>query len=487
MAKIVSRLDLLESENKRLREENGYLNQQVRTLLRENETMESQFTQGIQGTVESNVPVSNRYDVLAVNEEVMRFLPSGGAEESEMDDEFEEDEDITPAQRERHQSSQLGVGNSQRRQRQEEEFPSLRPPAKRKCQMVDAPIAMLGKSTTKKMSRKIIRFDEVDGKKLPIFEAENNQISQINPVSPLISSGSVADSGTPEKTEKRPPPITILKEEEYQNVKSTLEANQVIINRAIQTRGGIQIYVNTAADFRKAVQLIDDIEVPRYTYSLPQERPLKVVLRGIPPHFTEEEVKEDLQEQGMKIESVKRMRKNKDTPYSMMLVTTERSDEGKKIFQLRQVQGLAVKPEPKKKSTSMSQCYRCQKFGHVQRYCTAEYKCAFCANSHTSYNCPEPRGRGQPAKCINCGGAHPAFAFSCVHHPINVQQRTREAKEAQVRAATRVPGKTYAQSMGQVSYKNTSYNIDEDFELDKRIERILQKLLPKLLTSFHGK
>lgn len=51
------------------------------------------------------------------------------------------------------------------------------------------------------------------------------------------------------------------------------------------------------------------------------------------------------------------------------LVTTGRTDEGKKFLGIRSTCGLLVTVEPKKKSSRMTQCFRRQCFGHGQAEC----------------------------------------------------------------------------------------------------------------------
>ncbi|GBM18048.1 hypothetical protein AVEN_75487-1 [Araneus ventricosus] len=55
-------------------------------------------------------------------------------------------------------------------------------------------------------------------------------------------------------------------------------------------------------------------------------------------------------------------------------------------------------------------CFKCQKFGHSQQACRgASTICAKCSVSgHVSSECIS-----DDIKCINCGGAHPAFSRSC--------------------------------------------------------------------------
>lgn len=53
-------------------------------------------------------------------------------------------------------------------------------------------------------------------------------------------------------------------------------------------------------------------------------------------------------EKGFKISLVVRMKKDKTTPYSMMAVTSEKPEKGKKIFQVNNVAGLRVRVKTNK-------------------------------------------------------------------------------------------------------------------------------------------
>lgn len=72
----------------------------------------------------------------------------------------------------------------------------------------------------------------------------------------------------------------------------------------------------------------------------------------------------------------------------------------------------------------MTQCYRCQEFGHVQMRCTAPHRCVKCAEAHPSWLCK--LGKKQPAKCCHCGGPHPASYRDC---PENLDKKKRDAED----------------------------------------------------------
>lgn len=53
-------------------------------------------------------------------------------------------------------------------------------------------------------------------------------------------------------------------------------------------------------------------------------------------------------------------------------------------------------------------CFNCQKFGHTKNFCKRKLVCARCScEDHDDKTCDKP------ARCVNCGGNHSAFAKTC--------------------------------------------------------------------------
>ena len=61
----------------------------------------------------------------------------------------------------------------------------------------------------------------------------------------------------------------------------------------------------------------------------------------------------------------------------------------------------------------VTQCYRCQKFGHTWSACTSgPLVCRYCAANHETKTCPY-KGDISNYKCGNCEGNHTSTYFKC--------------------------------------------------------------------------
>jgi hypothetical protein len=53
------------------------------------------------------------------------------------------------------------------------------------------------------------------------------------------------------------------------------------------------------------------------------------------------------------------------------------------------------------KSQKLQQCFKCQAYGHIARYCKRDPRCAYCAGEHLTEKCSRPKDRSV-AKCAVC-------------------------------------------------------------------------------------
>lgn len=85
------------------------------------------------------------------------------------------------------------------------------------------------------------------------------------------------------------------------------------------------------------------------------------------------------------------------------------------------------------------QCYKCWKWGHIQRYCSKPALCSRCGTKAHGEGgkageaqCPTHSGQ-IPCRCPNCGGSHTAWAKECPGR-VKAREEAREAYQYRPRA-----------------------------------------------------
>ncbi|KAL7723061.1 hypothetical protein ACLKA6_014771, partial [Drosophila palustris] len=91
------------------------------------------------------------------------------------------------------------------------------------------------------------------------------------------------------------------------------------------------------------------------------------------------------------------------------------------------------------------QCYKCQRFGHTLRDCTAtEPTCVKCAGQHTSRICSITDQADR--SCSNCKGKHPASWDRCPIYLAALQAKGLSKKSSRAKSAIQAIGLQTSQS-----------------------------------------
>lgn len=244
------------------------------------------------------------------------------------------------------------------------------------------------------------------------------------PKAPCPAPGSAAtslddSSAPPARSEKPPRPLVLREKHRWQEVTRLLtEHNVAFIGKTCAD--GISVRVPTAADYRKATKSLRDKTVQFHAYPLEDEKVLRVVIRGLPKELEVSDIRDDLLTQGFPVLEVHRMTGGRSkAPLDLVLAILERSQEGKRIFQLREVLNLSgLKVEAPKRKGVPGQCHRCQLYGHAARFCEAAYRCVKCAGDHSTSMCNRTRDDPSPPSCVLCGTqGHTANYRGCPKAP----------------------------------------------------------------------
>jgi hypothetical protein len=202
-----------------------------------------------------------------------------------------------------------------------------------------------------------------------------------------------------------------------------------------QIKGERLTLVPKKADvFRATVSALRSLDgskgVSFHTFSLPEDRYIRLLLKNLGKHLPESVVREELEPLGIHVQGVLQLRSRRRdqdvardrTLTPNFIVSVARGAEAQTVRSLTEVCGLLVSVESYVAPKAPQQCKRCQLFGHTQRNCGYPSRCVACGEVHLSWECTTPK---QHLKCCSCGGNHTANYRGCL--------KWKEAKAALVK------------------------------------------------------
>ncbi|GFW54246.1 nucleic-acid-binding protein from transposon X-element [Trichonephila clavipes] len=163
----------------------------------------------------------------------------------------------------------------------------------------------------------------------------------------------------------------------------------------------IKFYTDNLDQFHELLSFAEKTKFQFYEIKPKNERPIKVVLKGLPRNFKVEEIQADLEELGFTPEKVNQLigRRSKQ-PIPVFLVTLPRDIENLKIFHLKTLSYLSIRVEGYN-GKGVTQCYTCNHFHHNSDTCHLNPRCLKCGEGHITRECPRTE-RLETAYCINC-------------------------------------------------------------------------------------
>lgn len=177
-------------------------------------------------------------------------------------------------------------------------------------------------------------------------------------------------------------------------------------------RNRIVIYTKNMSDYQKVSDKIAAAQIPYHTYTPDSEKPVTSILKGLASNITEDEVKNDLKENHLKVievkQFIKKVLKDDNTVISIKLpVFSVKFDKETKINEFKSVRKVCwckVSWHKSFSSNSVTQCYKCQSFGHIAKNCFRKEVCVICSGGHNTRECKNTK----EVKCANCGKSHQA-------------------------------------------------------------------------------
>lgn len=244
-----------------------------------------------------------------------------------------------------------------------------------------------------------------------------------------------------------------------ETLKKDLKEDFLVVTK----RDRIIIKTLNVEDYNKVLDTVKSSKIECHTFNLPGTSPLKLILKGLPPNISPEEIKEDLISRNFKVRVVKQFVKNVEKDGNKMelklpiySVEFDPNTLAKDVFAHKKVCWCLIHWEKYKTKNRIIQCFKCQAYGHYAKNCFKNQKCVLCTGAHALDQCPLKHKPGQLLKCANCGKNHSAGSRDC-----DVYKRILESREKQNSAARAPNVRSPRNNHNRISFgnnNNTAFN-----------------------------
>ncbi|GBM98219.1 hypothetical protein AVEN_250143-1 [Araneus ventricosus] len=228
--------------------------------------------------------------------------------------------------------------------------------------------------------------------------------------------------------------------------------------------GYIKIFPEDDKSHKGIIDLLRERNADFYVILPSNERPVKIVIKGVPPHTPITLIKTALENKNFnphKIVNLTQQRSKKPLP--MFLVEVDKS-QAEQLFQIRSLLNLKVTIENFKKRPGFTQCWKCNYFHHSSNNCESKARCLKCGKNHRTAEC-EIKDKIPNPKCINCGKeGHVASWRGCESFPkpkLNnnyFNQFSHQRNANTFNSNWTVPQKSYANAVNSNNANQINFN-----------------------------
>lgn len=177
------------------------------------------------------------------------------------------------------------------------------------------------------------------------------------------------------------------------------------------TRFGIKLQCFSPEDYNTVEAHLKNLGVEYYTHDKPDDRPYRVVLRGLPlvdPENLKHRLKEDHDLIPQAVHIIKRKGECAALEESFYLLHFPKGYTNlQKLREIKAVGNIVVRWKAyRNKQVDVTQCMSCLHFGHGTRNCHLMKRCNSCGGPHETDSCPDHEASEK--RCANRSGTHSA-------------------------------------------------------------------------------
>ncbi|GFX09258.1 nucleic-acid-binding protein from transposon X-element [Trichonephila clavipes] len=184
----------------------------------------------------------------------------------------------------------------------------------------------------------------------------------------------------------------------------------------------LKVTVGDELEYRNLSRWLEQSGVEFKSFMLKQDRPVKVVIRGLPSNTEPEDIKNEIEAEGFKVAKISQMKNYRTkAPMPLFYLQIENGADAPKIFNFTELFGTRIEVKPFDRGNKINQCWRCQGWFHSSEVCHLPPRCVRCAGPHLAKDCT--RSFDEPLKCANCSGEHAANWSRCPKHPKNAKKK----------------------------------------------------------------
>lgn len=161
------------------------------------------------------------------------------------------------------------------------------------------------------------------------------------------------------------PPIVLHKKERWTSVSGELRRKGWKYDKAMNTAEGIKMFPTTEEDFRAITGFPKSHGKQFHSYMLPEDRQLRVVIRGLPLEIDLKDVEADVKEKGFSPTVLTRMKKG-SARTEMLLILVKVPQNQRQIYEITELCMIWIKLEPLRRAGGIGQC------SHMWQWCFQE-------------------------------------------------------------------------------------------------------------------
>lgn len=236
------------------------------------------------------------------------------------------------------------------------------------------------------------------------------------------------------------PPIVCI-DAKYNDMMNLIKASKIEDFSLKYISMGIKVFCTTLADFETVRNTLKNNQVQHFTHDVSSSKSQKFVLSGL-PNFPIEDVKTALQQENLGIIDVKKMKiRSENENYALFLVYfNNNSTTLQCLRKVKYILNVAVGWKPYQQARNgPTQCNNCQLYGHGNKNCLLQPRCAKCGGKHQTSICLRNQ-QPQPevsfiAKCCLCGGQHSSKDRNCPKRLNYINMKLNQSQAALTRSS----------------------------------------------------